>query len=58
MIGQIVILVIVLAIGIIVWKLMNLLMFGAFLFAVFLAFSIASKFDPLPDTKIAIFIKL
>jgi len=43
MIGQIVILVIVLAIGIVVWKLMNLLMFGAFLFAVFLAFSIGRK---------------
>ncbi len=43
MINQIALLLIVLIIGIAVWKTMGLLMMGAFLFAVFLAFNIGRK---------------
>jgi hypothetical protein len=43
MIEQVILLAIVLIISIIVWKIMGFLMFGAFLFAVFLAFNIGRK---------------
>jgi len=41
--NQIIILLIVFIIGVILWKIMGLLMLGAFLFAVFLAFNMGRK---------------